>query len=334
MNLTIPRRGAAWRGVGYVRNSRGDQVFVPWPKPRGPARSKAQQDAQDTWAYVIEAMKYADPLTLEFAALVSKGVPLLPRDVLMAQMMQRAYWFWLPDGRKVFSMAAMQDVSLLLDTIGQTKGGVFFRDTTFWKSLPNPLALSVLTNDEHGNVAWGVAPTSGTVNVLATLNYTNVATIDLDLRAYVGVYDILEVHILHLLPANDGTDIGGRMGTGSPITWHSGSTDYRWASHRSYSSPGGNDQGGVDSNWNMTNGNGVGNGAAEGFSARLISHNWNIAAQKPRWQWDSDHYSDNDLTVRVSGAARYDTAAQCTGLRFFCGSGNIASAKVKVVGYL
>lgn len=188
-DIFYPLRGAGLRGSHYVRHFRGQEVIARWPKPRGKARSAAQQQAQDDFAGACIIIKNMDPLAQAFAAAVAEDAPLLPRDILMWQLFGQAIYFVMPDGRKVFSMAAMQDVSLLLDSIWQQKGGILYRDGTLWKGLKAGTAGQYLRIDPatglpaygdlppppHGAIGARIARDTGTQSV-AVGNVTMTAT--------------------------------------------------------------------------------------------------------------------------------------------------------------
>ncbi len=160
-NIAYPRRGMAMPGSGYVSERNGEQQFNTWPKPRGKARSKAQQQAQDDFAAAIVIAKNMDPLIQQFAHDLSIGAPILPRDYLMQVLYKRTGYIVMPDGRKVFSVVARQDVSLLLDTIGQTLGSVFYRGNSLWDVVEPGLPGQILTMGVDGVPAWGDAPAVG-----------------------------------------------------------------------------------------------------------------------------------------------------------------------------
>lgn len=153
-NMTYPRRGAALRGVGYVRQGRNQQVFSSWPKPRGKAKTALQAQTESDFAAACIIVKNMDPLFQDFARQVAKETPLLPRDLLFRQLYRRPYWFYMPDGRKVFPVAAMQDVSLLLDAVWQLENGLLVRGPTWWQGLPPGAPKSVLTVQSDESLGW------------------------------------------------------------------------------------------------------------------------------------------------------------------------------------
>lgn len=158
---TFPRRGAALRGVGVMRQGPSGMVFAKWPKKRGPAKSAAQQQSQDDFKAATVIVKNMDPLLIDFAAEVSIGAPLLPRDLLMMFLYGRGIYIILPSGRKLFSMAAYQDVSLLFDAICQIPGGMFVRGADWWTFVPPGLPGDALITDPTGEIRWGPAVNGG-----------------------------------------------------------------------------------------------------------------------------------------------------------------------------
>lgn len=308
-------------------------VFSKWPRPRGAAKSAAQQTAQDAWAYNIQAMKYFDGLVQDLGRQASQGTPLLPRDVLMLQFYNRAFWFRLPDGRKVFSMAAMQDVSLLLDTFTQTRGGLLWRDSTLWKGLEPGNPDDVLKLDAEGLPHWGAPGVAGTVQTILSGAVLNQGSLDIDLNGYQSSAPHIEIFLSNCIPAVDNNALLMRIGDGNPVTWRSGATDYTWASGRWFSSPGTNNQGATEQYVNIHYGNGAGGGNAEGLDLRVSFLNWTKLAQKARFMWDANVYTDNDLAARFAGSGHYNTAGAISGVRFFFNGGNIKEANWRVVSY-
>lgn len=153
-NMMFPHRGAALRGVGVVRQGRSGQVFSTWPKPRGKARSAAQQQAQDDFRAACVIVKNMDPLFQIMAAEVAKTGALLPRDILMMSLYGRLGYIQMPDGRKLFSVAAYQDVSLLLDAIAQVPGDLLLRGDSFWERLPKGSIGDNLVIAPDGSIQW------------------------------------------------------------------------------------------------------------------------------------------------------------------------------------
>lgn len=156
------------KGVGVWKNVAGRTYFSSWPAPRGPAKSPAQQRAQDDFAGAVVIIKNMVGDAIDLAQLVSEGTPLMPRDFLMAQLFQRAFYFVLADGRKVFPMVARQDVSLLIDTLAQLQGDMLVRRNTFWEPLSPGDEAQVLTIAPDGTPAW-MDPAAGTAPAEAIL---------------------------------------------------------------------------------------------------------------------------------------------------------------------
>lgn len=150
----MPRRGAALGRSVVVKTVNGTQVYQKWPRPRGAAKSPAQLEAQQAFQYAMAAIKNFDTYQQWLAFEVAADLPVMPRDLLAWQYFNRAYWYRLPDGRKVFSVPSMQDVSLLMDTLGQTPGQLLMRGPTFWAGLNPGAHGTVLKINVSGVPEW------------------------------------------------------------------------------------------------------------------------------------------------------------------------------------
>ncbi len=168
-----PRRGSGLRGSHYVYEGRAGTVVARWPRKRGAAKSPAQAQAQTDFAAACWIIKNMDALAQELSTAVAAGAPLLPRDVLMWQLFNKAFYFVMPDGRKVFSMAAMQDVSLLLDALAQLKGDLLTRGDDWWQPLrpDDPTqALTLVWDPILKAPKWGTPPVVGTIGARLARN--------------------------------------------------------------------------------------------------------------------------------------------------------------------
>jgi hypothetical protein len=170
--------------------------------------------------------------------------------------------------------------------------------------------------------------------VLGAWTISSVATFEVALAAYWADYAELEVHLLNLIPATDGAQLWCRMSTDGGATFDAGGTDYRYAHTRQISgnsSPQGAQSAGASA-ISMNEGNGAGNGAAEGISARVFISGGAITTLKPRIRYDCDVYTDNDLLARFMGAGLRNNAQDTTDLQFRFASGNIASGRARLIG--
>jgi hypothetical protein len=142
----------------------GDQVIVKkWPRRQPTPRTKAEGDNRTLLAKAARFTAYMSSGAQTFARELAKESKLLPRDFLMIALFNRIGYPIFSDGRKVYSMAAMTDVSNLLDAIGQVEGDLMFRGPVWWERLPIGEALQVLSIDADGHFYWAdnLAPTTG-----------------------------------------------------------------------------------------------------------------------------------------------------------------------------
>lgn len=166
-DIFTPVRGAGLKGSHITKTVRGQEVVTRWPRPRGRAKTSKQQQLQDDFAAATVIMKVMDSMIQWFALEVSKVGPLMPRDILMWQLYGRPYTFIMPDGRKVYPVAAMQDASELLDSIYQLPSGILVRGATLWQGLPVGDPGLVLTIQPDLSLGW--SPGSVPVNPQAFL---------------------------------------------------------------------------------------------------------------------------------------------------------------------
>ena len=142
------------RGVLRVRK---------WPKKRGTPKSALQRWWIDWFTQANLLAKYADGLSQAGAIALTKGSGLYPRDVLLAAMRGRLYWWADETGWKWFPVAAITDITNALDILAQTIGSVLVRAPDRWRA-PTPGTLDqVLTLKGSPLVPEWAAPGGGGV---------------------------------------------------------------------------------------------------------------------------------------------------------------------------
>lgn len=160
----FPGRGVSLRGNFYTIVV-GDQVIVKkWPIRQPTPRTKAEGDNRTLLAKAARFTAYMSAGSQEFARQLAQESKLLPRDFLLIALFNRIGYVVFKDGRKVFSMVAVQDVSNLLDAIGQVPGDLLLRGTDWWERLPAGAVGASLIIGLDGRPLWvpaGPAPSSG-----------------------------------------------------------------------------------------------------------------------------------------------------------------------------
>jgi hypothetical protein len=309
-------------------------IFQKWPKKRGPARSDAQQQAQDDFKAACVIVKNMDPLLIAFAEDVAKGAPLLPRDLLMQTLYGRLGYVVLTSGRKIFSVAAYQDVSLLLDAIGQIPGMVLYRDRDWWKSLQPRLENDVLRLNADLMPEWGPAPSTGTVNVIHTEDVSGYTAWEWDPTAVDPLYKAVDIHLENWRPTTNGAGLRWRAATGSPPVYYTGSADYWWNDYRIFGGGSTGNNGGLNDHAEINAGNGIYAGTYGGISAVIKNYNFRDAAMFPRMRADWDLYDQFGYPAAGWGVSSCNHAFAPTRISFYLDNGPIVAGTVKVVGYL
>lgn len=156
----FPGRGVALKGLFYTRQGRKGPVLVRWPRRQPTPRNALEADRRKLIAVAARVTTYMTPQEQAFSRQVSAVTKLLPRDFLMLALFTRIGVFIGRDGTKRYSMAAMQDVSDLLDALGQLEGMVLYRTAQWWTALPPGLPTMVLTIGDDGLPSW-VFPSGG-----------------------------------------------------------------------------------------------------------------------------------------------------------------------------
>lgn len=161
--FTIPARGAAIKGVGIFKVRNGTLVFQAWPQKRQTPPTPAELANRETLYWSTQVVKIMDGYQQDFALRLSQQTQLARNDFLYIALFGRIGTLIRPDGRKLFSMAAMQDVSKTLDAIWQTKNGILVRGKDWWEGLAPGAVGDLLTIDGNGDVAWLAAPPTAVI---------------------------------------------------------------------------------------------------------------------------------------------------------------------------
>lgn len=155
-----PIRGAKPPSYGakvVVRVSEGVAIVQAWPRKRGRSRNPVTIEQNLKFKEANQLAKYAPSDDQWMAIEVAKNSPLYPRDLLLAAMYGRLFETITVDGRRMVSMAVIEDISSDLDLIGSTThGAILIRDDDLWTGLPPGAVGQVLTSGGGGaNPFWG-----------------------------------------------------------------------------------------------------------------------------------------------------------------------------------
>lgn len=146
--------GPSLKGRLYSYENKFGNITASWPKPRGKAKSEAQQWAQDRFTEACKIMKLMPGDFLAYAAENCKGKPMLPRDALMAALYGRGPVIYLPSGRVLRPMATRIDMSTMMDNLAWKPFSMLYRDDDTWVGLDPPSETSVLVFDVAQGYLW------------------------------------------------------------------------------------------------------------------------------------------------------------------------------------
>lgn len=129
---TVDRRPSL-SGVLMQDVAHGVERSRAWPRKRGKKLDPVTKDQNDLFRQYQWATKYWDPKLYIQAMLAVKGTPLLPRDIMTMIMSGRLCAVMGVNGRNLYPMAALRDVSESLDVITQTPGQSIIRGDEVWE---------------------------------------------------------------------------------------------------------------------------------------------------------------------------------------------------------
>lgn len=143
------------KGQYVVRRVRGQLVIQKWPRKRGPPTNPTTIDQVEKFREAGRAAKRVNPAEQTFMYQITKGSINLPRDLLYMQFYGRGIWISLPDGRRYYSMASVQDVSTLLDALGFAEGDILVRTEDGWRALePGPVGYALTSQGPGSTPIW------------------------------------------------------------------------------------------------------------------------------------------------------------------------------------
>ena len=162
-----------------VYSRQGKLVARSWPRPRGKARSPAQQETQDWFRDINKILRLAAPSQQRMAIEATKGTGLYPRDLLMKSAAGGLFSLSLPDGtkitprRKAIYMAGFQGARLRLNSNQSAPQGsnLFIGwdapdvDTAGMWDVANPDRLTIPTGVNLVEITAGARLTSGSGDV-------------------------------------------------------------------------------------------------------------------------------------------------------------------------
>lgn len=177
----------AFKGSAYVYQRGNDIVLAAMPTRQKKEKSAKQLAAMDLMRQRSLAIKVMAPELVQHASFYAKGTALMPRDWLFMSLAGRGVSAFLPrayidgeyandgiegqeqlgppmtptdfpplmtDLERIYPMAALNDLTTLLDIFGDQVGTIIFRDAAGWRGLAPGLPGQVLSLDAGGALKW------------------------------------------------------------------------------------------------------------------------------------------------------------------------------------
>lgn len=146
-------RRPSFKGRVVVSSWKGRPRISIQPIREKKKLSDKQKEAMAKFSEAAELAKVCAPSQQLVAYELTNGTQYFPRDILYMAFYGRIATLILDGSTKVYSVAVKNDVSEVLDAIGQTPGDILYRAETGWQALPagdNDTVLSMV----DGKPSW------------------------------------------------------------------------------------------------------------------------------------------------------------------------------------
>lgn len=149
---TIGPKGGRYRisidsGTMLQRPFKGKMVGSIWPRNRPRRKTIAEQLSVLRFDLAITFGRFVNSTEQAIVAHEVKGTQWLKRDVHMCLMYGTLFSTTTADGQLIMPEQAVIKVSNSLDVLGNTTGGVLYRQADYWLALPPPEVPSMLVYD-------------------------------------------------------------------------------------------------------------------------------------------------------------------------------------------
>lgn len=159
--MTLDHKGGASRNRRpsfkrevYYKVVGNKEVVAAMPRSRGKSTKAKTKEHNDWFLQANWATKYWAPHLQQFYRDWVKGTPLMPRDLMIMTMANRFAMITLSDGRRLYPMPALTDVTQSLDVVGQTPGDMMYRGPSYWTAIPIGEAGQILTLNASSVPVW------------------------------------------------------------------------------------------------------------------------------------------------------------------------------------
>ena len=131
-----PKRRPSLKGGVMMDVSGGQERVRAWPKPRGKNVSPTTREQVEWFKQAQMAARYIAPQMMFDFIEMTKATPFLPRDILTMMLANRMFMYETHDGRTIYPMPVLRDVSESLDAIGAVEGYTLVRGPELWEIRP------------------------------------------------------------------------------------------------------------------------------------------------------------------------------------------------------
>jgi hypothetical protein len=159
---------------------------------------------------------------------------------------------------------------------------------------------------------------------------TSTPTVDIQIDTYAGSYDELILEIIGLKVVTDTSGLSLRVSDDGGSSYDSGSSDYKFGRLGTGSS--GTDNGSSTGGNSIDLAGSIGNDSFASLNGQIVISGYADAALLTQFRYDISYYHSGNNVFRVVGAGYRDAATAVDHVQLWPWSGNIASAKVKVIG--
>ena len=213
----------------YQRTYKGTEIAQAWPRPRGKSLQTQTREQMEWFRQAQWATKYWPAFMQKDIAAAVKGTPLMPRDFMTMIMAGRAFIVQLEDGRRIYPMAGVNDVSLSLDVISQTVGSMMARGPAYWQPIEGGDAGFLLTSNGPDQIpSWQPGPSGPAVQPWTLLKRWDFATDGAvaDVPALVAAYQ--DVMICFQGVTSVAASLRAvEISTDNGVTWHQANGNYQ-----------------------------------------------------------------------------------------------------------
>jgi len=141
-----------------IKNFRGKLYAASWPKKRGKNLPPLTQLRNRWFKIATELASFVPGSQIAMSHRYSPKGPLYPRDYLLSAMAGRLYQINTDDGKQIWSMAELNELSKELDIFGQQQGMMLAREGQLWRAF-GPMAIGEVPSidPDTGNIV-GMLP--------------------------------------------------------------------------------------------------------------------------------------------------------------------------------